>query len=94
MRLFLKPFCHLLKNLSFSRKYIILSASVFSKILPPALSECQSEDYGTGLVHQPKPEGRRLTSALPNEIKYSPLNFSEEFYVPDNVPITTTPAPL
>ena len=31
---------------------------------------------------------------LSNENKYTPLNFSEEFYVPDSVPITTPEAPL
>ena len=31
---------------------------------------------------------------LPNENKYTPLNFSEEFYVPDSVPIPTPEAPL
>ena len=31
MRLLLKPFCHLLKNFSFSRKFLILPASVFFK---------------------------------------------------------------
>ena len=31
---------------------------------------------------------------LPNENKYTPLNFSEEFYVPDSFPITIPEAPL
>ena len=32
--------------------------------MSPALSEFQCGDYGTGLVYQPEPEGRRLTSAI------------------------------
>ena len=141
--------------------------------MSPALSECQCGDYGTGLVYQPKPEGRLLTSAIistplrsewplcifshefiinsvlshkdlklwccvsqkcecgiihtwspvgqsqlecenvcSTSIKIiiprlkvpvfkccqmklnTPLNFSDEFYVPDSVPITTLQAPL
>ena len=31
---------------------------------------------------------------LPNENKYTPLNFFEEFYVPESVPITIPEAPL
>ena len=52
--------------------------------MSPALCECQCGDYGTGLVYQHKPEGRRLTSAIISTPLWSewPLCiFSHEFII-------------
>ena len=52
--------------------------------MSPALCECQCGDYDSGLVHQHKPEGRRLTSAIISTPLWSewPLCiFSHEFII-------------
>ena len=59
-----RAFCKTVETGERSLNSSVSDSSTNHCAMSPALCECQCGDYDSGLVHQHKPEGRRLTIAI------------------------------